>query len=1689
MLILDGYSSLKIIYEGKNTIIYRGTKLSDNKSVILKTVYFDQNTQDNIPQLIHEYNIIKYITNNNEKKDSKIEQFIDLIYQQDIPILVLEDAGEANLREYLNSPLSLDLFFRFALQLVEGLHEIHSKTIIHKDIKPDNIVINTFQQTLKIIDFCLATRFSQNMMDNELQYDYLKGSLAYMSPEQTGRLNRTVDYRSDYYSLGVTFYEMLTGNLPFKKKEPIEIIYSHLAEIPVPPHLINPQVPTPLSEIISRLMAKTPENRYMSSIGILSDLQKCYDEWKKKGNIKPFILGQKDVSDKLQISEKLYGRDAEIQKLLNTYEEINTLNQSGIIFLSGPPGVGKTSLIKELYKPIAQRKGYFTEGKFDQYQRTIPYSAFSEALDTLIHRLLKESSDSIEDLKNSLLNALGGNAQLIIELLPSLEILIGPQPSIPDVNPHAMENRFMYTIRNFIRTLSQPSHPLVIFIDDWQWADSGSLKLLISLMVDSDIKNLLIIASYRDDKLSSSHPFQLTLNSLLEQQIYVKNIQLPPINEKNIEELLGDTLNCPPKNTESLAKTLFSKTQGNPFFIKIFLNTLNENKMLYFSQKSNTWEWNIKQINHQSYTDNVINLLIDLLFKLPKETLEVLKTAACIGHLFEVRLLSNILNKPLRKVLDHLLIGIKNNFILPLNNNYEYIDELADTNQKQNNELFTNFIKEHKINYRFAHDRIQQACYSLLDQQSLERIHLSIGRHLRDHPPTGDILRHQAETVNHLNLGIDLVDDDNERLQIAELNLIVGRRAKKANAYELSLNHFLTGIGHLNTDSWTNNYQLIFNLYQEFANSQFLCGEFKQSEQIFNLLLSKAKTDLEKANIYLSMGRLFVGMPNYTKAIYSVSQALNYLDKKLPEKPSKLTLFIELVPIKISLFNKSMDQLYNQPEISPEKGKLLQIYNILGLPAILTDPYIFMIIVLRSLKIILKNGNSPYAITSYLAYATAILRNRIDCSIRIEKKALKYIDLSLKLLEKYNIKSCRAEYYQFYGLAFHARRNPIRSCFKYFEEAYILSKEEGNLIYAAHNLHHMESSLFLGGEPIPKLLDNMETILKGVNVSYGREELACLLIVKQFHASLISEQDIQEWSFENFKGRELAHYPLDGTLYKAPAHYCHRRSFFCYLMEQYEEALWHYKRLTYAKKMNHPAITFLWINYYFIYPLTLIALYNKAPFFTRLIYLKKIKYFLNILKIRTQTNPENHLNKYYLVLAELARLKKDPITALKYYSESIKAAKQYGFLQEEAIAYELTAKFFVEINVHESASNYFVHAYRKFETWGAKAKTTQMMKNYGEYLKRNLFSHPTHTTQLKDTETITDSSVITDFRLNISSIMKASQAISSEIEIRKLLDKLLSVLLENAGAQRVILLAFQRNQWVVEAEGTLSKKEIYDNFPPPIDTRDDIPLSLISYLQYTKNYLIINDASSGQYADMTDPYLNKGGVKSVLLLPVLYQGRLNHIFYLENNVITGAFNAERLQIVQLLASQAAISIENATLYKQATRDPLTGLGNRNLLYNIFPRSLSRAKRNNTMLGIIFIDLDFFKTINDSLGHEIGDELLVFVAKTLQECVRETDLVVRLGGDEFVLLLEGLENKQQIKEIVDRFFKIIANPVNIKGHFIHVSTSMGISLYPHNGDNIKDLLNKADISLYQVKESGKNSYDFYEGEQSINPPSP
>lgn len=1659
MLKVTGYSDLKILYENKDTTVYMAIRESDNTKVTLKTYSSGASSQKLATKLLQEYTILKELAHDGQIPG--ILNVLDLIYEQKQPILVLEWAGNQSLKSFcFQNRLTLDMFFPIAIKLVETLSLIHGKKIIHKDLKPDNIIIDTQTLSIKLTDFSISTIASQNSVNKETSPDFLSGTLAYMPPEQTGRLNRSIDYRCDFYSLGVTFFELLTNNLPFQKTDPLELIYCHLA-VPIPSaNAINPNIPEQLSCIISKLMEKMPENRYMSSFGIQSDLEECYKQWQKNKEIELFPLAQHDVFDHLYISQKLYGREKEIDELRSAYRRISHGTKE-LILISGYSGTGKTSLMKKAFSPLILQHGNISKGKFDQLQQSTPYSAFTEAFESIVRQILMEPTEKINAIKKNLLKGLNGNGQLIIDVIPSLEYLIGPQnPVEPLHSPAHSQNRFIMTMNNFIRTLAREEHPLILFLDDCQWADNASLELIKGLMATPDIDHFLMVLAYRDNEVIGMHSFKITIDYLNKLNYPVTSILLTPLSETNIQELIADSFKCEKKSTVSLSSILFEKTQGNPFFINEFLKTLYQNEQLYF--KNGRWQWNTNSIKQLPYTNNVIDLLIERFHQLSENTQSYLKTASCIGHIFDPQLLALIMKQPIDDIFFQLVEATEANFISCLGAE----PATADITDEES------YLKS--VLYCFTHDKVQQAIYDTMSEKERTDNHLAIGLAIKD-----NTLAEQKNIINicrHLNIAKKFITHSEDRIQLAQYNLTAGIQFLHLNAYDAARHFFASAIEFLPKNAWEAHYQLTFDLYHQYAYSQFLNGNLKKAKTLFELLVKKCMTDNDRIKIYLSEGQLYFNQPNYEEAINSLAKVLKILNYKFPLKASKFTVIKEVITIEWLLRHRTKEDLLNAPELNDDRWLLiLKTLNMIGLAAVLTNTYLLALTTLRTLNITLRYGNSGFSSMGFLSFGAILLRNKFDCRKSVEDRALKFFDLSCQLANKHTNKVIKGECYQFGGLAFQFRRHHIRDCVPFFEDAYKLSVETSNLAYAAYNLHHRGSALFMSGEPSPKLLEHTKSILGEITISSGREEYGCLTIIRQFHETLLDDKDHQ-WTFENFKEEAIGAYPLDNTLVKVPTVYHFRRGIYYFLMDNLPKALKHFEVLQEIYRINkYPAITFTWIIYYFYYPLTLTSHYKDLPPSEQKKSMKLIKSFLKLLESRSLKNPENHLNKYLLIHAEFSRLNNNVADAIHYYLQSIKAARENGFIHEEGIANERFATFYLELGDVSSAKAYLLAAYQKFEQWGVKAKQVQMEKKYINIL------------DLTEKEYVTEKSIqpsttlntleLSDKEIDILSILKSTQAVSNEIILDNLLDKLVSILLENAGAQRIVILSRQGDGWGISAEGTHTKKKIYAINLKPISDVKDVPQSLIEYVQRTKRPLIVKNASS-EYPETKDEYLQRKKAKSILVLPLIHQNTMNYIVYLENHSVEGAFTQQHLQTLQFIAAQTAISLKNASLFQQATHDTLTGLGNRNLLYSTFAALIANNSLSGRKIGVIFLDIDFFKDINDTLGHKVGDVVLIHVAETLKSCIRDTDLAVRLGGDEFVILLEGIESYEKIREIADRFYKMMEKPLIVKGKHIKISLSVGISIFPQDGTDIEDLLKKSDLALYSVKESGKNHYQFY-----------
>jgi serine/threonine protein kinase len=873
MIELTGYQILDRIYSGTRTLVYRGTRLWDRKPVIIKVLGNQYPSFSELLQFRNQYTIAKNLNLRGIIQTYSLETY------RNGYALIVEDFGGISLKEWTEkgkTAPSLADFLQMAIDLSNTLDILYRHRIIHKDIKPANILINPQTKQVKLIDFSIASllpRDTQTLMSPNL----LEGTLGYLSPEQTGRMNRGVDYRTDFYSLGVTFYELLAGELPFQSHDPMELVHSHIAKQPPSLHEINPQIPSVLSEIVSKLIAKNAEDRYQSALGLKHDLEKCLSQWQKTGNIVLFELGERDLSDRFTIPEKLYGRQTEVETLLKAFDRVanplsSPLTKGGhrggeMMLVAGFSGIGKTAVVNEVHKPIVGARGYFIKGKFDQFNRNIPFSAFVQAFRDLMGQLLSESDAQLQAWKTQILEAVGENGQVIIEVIPELERIISPQPPAVELSGTSAQNRFNLLFQKFIQVFTTQEHPLVIFLDDLQWADAASLKLLQLLMVESTVGYLLVIGAYRDNEVLAAHPLMLTLEAIAQSDSIVNTITLQPLSHASLNQLVANTLNCSTALAQPLTDLVFQKTQGNPFFATQFLKALHQDCLINFDTQLGHWQCDIAKVRSATLTDDVVEFMALQLQKLPKATQTILQLAACIGNSFDLSTLAIVSEQTEAEAATHLWKALQEGLILPQSEVYKFYLGTVQT---------TDTTHESVI-YRFLHDRVQQAAYSLIPESEKKATHLKIGQLLLGKTPQLTQKDNIFDIVNQLNIGIELIVNQAQLNHLASLNLLAGKKAKAATAYVDAARYLNTSLALLESDSWQTQYDLTLAIYLETAEAEYLNVNFSRLESLAQIVFSHAQTLLDRIKIYELQIQSYQSQSMMTRAIDIGFEALEAL--------------------------------------------------------------------------------------------------------------------------------------------------------------------------------------------------------------------------------------------------------------------------------------------------------------------------------------------------------------------------------------------------------------------------------------------------------------------------------------------------------------------------------------------------------------------------------------------------------------------------------------------------------------------------------------------------------------------------------------------------------------------------------------------------------------------------------------------
>ncbi len=1410
-------------------------------------------------------------------------------FEEQSAALVLEDIGARPLRAALDtSRCELSEFFEIALELAKTVGELHRRRIVHKNLSPESILLDPKTRRTQVHDFSLASRLRQARQPPHPPR-LLQGRLAYMSPEQTGRMNRVVDYRTDLYSLGTVFYEMLTRRPPFASEDPLELVHAHIAKAPPFPSKLEPVLPEVLSEIVMKLLAKTAEGRYQSAWGLRADLESCARAWATGGKVKHFPLGERDISDEFTIPQHLYGREKEIRILLEAFERACG-GRAALLLVAGYSGIGKTALVNEAHKPIVGRKGRFVWGKFDQLERSTPYGALLQAFRGLVRQVLTESEERIAALRERVKEALGANAGVVSAVIPELDLFLGPQTPPPPLPPAESQNRFNYVFENFLGAFARPEQPLVVFLDDLQWADSATLQLLARLLTNLTIRDLFLIGAYRDNEVTPDHPLLKVVAEIRTAGAVVQEIVLPPLRTGDLRQLVQDAVRTPAPEAEPLADLVLRKTGGNPFFVTQFLKSLHEDGLLVFDHAARGWSFDLQRIEQAQITDNVVDLMTRKLRGLALPTQESVTLAACIGNRFSLPVLALVRERSLREVAAELWPAIEEGLVLPTTERYEPLTAAPEE-----------VLASASPAFKFLHDRVQQAAYALIPEDQRKPVHLRIGRLLlagEDASPSEDRL---FEIVSHLNFGADIITDADERLRLARLNLQAGQKAKESAAFRAALDYFRAGLGPLPEDRWRSHYELTLALTMQVAEGEYLCGRFDEAERLIEILLREARSPLEKAEAYRMRIMQCDSLARYAEAVRAGRRGLALLGVRLPEDEAETrrALDRELDRIQEGLGDQEIASLEGRPEMRDAEAKMVVTLStaMWASAYILGDRVLASLLSARIVNLSLEHGNTADSAYGYATHAIAVGPVRGDY-----RSAYEWGALALRVNERLGDQKGRARVQQQFNAHVNLWRRPLATCIPHAREACRSGLETGDFTYAGYGAFTETWAALLTSDDLDRFVHDY-TPTVALLERIRRTSLAAAQKLFLGWAKALQGQTEGGLSLSHSSFDENEYLSAYGTDVFCMAFYYAAKLHLGVIFEEPGAAL---QAARTARREAFTGEGTIWPVFLdFWSGLAMASLYAGAAEEDQGSYWSELVRSRDSLRVLAENSPENFRCFALVLAAEMERLEDHASGAVGLYEEAIGYARQMRSLQNEALANELCAKLWLGRGRDTIAAAYMSEAHRCYSAWGANAKARDVQARYGRLLAGKAATTPLH-----DPAAVREAGA-----LDLRTVLKAAQAIAVEIELDDLLRKLMQIALENAGAEHGIFLLDHAGRLRVEAEAFANPEKIRVRQAVPLEEASGLARGVVHYVHRTGQEVVLGNAAADErFAG--DPYVAQVGAKSVLCVPVVHHGRRGGILYLENNLATEAFTSERIELMRVLSSTAAISLETARLYEE-----------------------------------------------------------------------------------------------------------------------------------------------------------------------------
>jgi predicted ATPase/signal transduction histidine kinase/tRNA A-37 threonylcarbamoyl transferase component Bud32 len=1483
---LTGYQQGESVHDSSASSVCRARRLADGECVVIKRSQGHSASALALTRYRNEYELLRAL------ECPGVVKAHELLRQDGQVALVLEDLSGVSLRRWIESSPGASIAERLgiAIQVADILATVHGANVIHKDISSHNVVYDPDARRCTLIDFGIATRLRSE--ESKFQAPTaLEGTLAYIAPEQTGRMNRSLDYRADLYSLGVTLYELFTGGLPHVTGDPLEMVHFHIAGKPVPPCERDARVPEAVSDIVLKLLQKEPENRYQSASGLAADLRRCLEAFERGTALERFELGSADVTDRFEPPQKLYGRSAETKTLLSSFERVARGGVETVV-VAGQPGIGKTSLVHEIYQPITRQRGYFVAGKFDLLRQNVPFSALVTALQDLVQQLLTEGEDEIAAWRERISTAIRPNAQLIIDVVPALELIIGSQPRVPELEALEAQNRFNLVFQNFVQVFCKKSHPLVLFLDDMQWADAASLNLVTLIVSARATESLLLVFTYRDSEVSATHPFMVALKEQEKQGVPIRSIELEPLGVAQVAEFVADTLHQDRVSAEPLAEIIQEKTGGNPFFMRQFLQALYGKGLIKFDQATKTFRYDAAAVRDAAITDNVAELLAAKLQRLPPETQETLQVAAVIGARFELRALAGVLGRSRGATDASLRAAIEDGLVAPVTG--------LETIESET--VLSPLVY---ARYAFRHDRVQQAAYNMVAESGRPPLHLAIGRTLLATTPAAELEARLFDIVGHLNQGRALIGDHGERLRLADLNRRVGMKARDATAYELAVRSFETAIELDGASAWQERYTLHFDTHRRLAEALGLTADAAGALAVIDRALAHSTSLIDAADLRAIKTNVLLIMGRIPEAIACGRDAARQFGIELPDQPEQVRALLqrEIQTIRERAAVIGIENLLDLPTME-DPGKIALMGLLMHcLPAAFqSDQESYALLCCTMVHLSLEHGNCALSARAYGSFAALL-----SSALGEYEDAYRFAKLGVDLARKLDETSMFAGVYFLFAMFASHWVKPIDESTELYQKAVHFGLQSGDHVHAGYSVARRFSHLQVRGMPLSELreegnaaFETLHRISDAANREFLRPRMAFIdwLQGERRHGNTLGTDELDEAACTaEIQARGNRSFEADWFMMLTIQRYYAGDFAAAYEFAKIAASLQPFCA-GFITRAEHAMFL----------ALSMIAVYPDAEDE------RHTELDLGLTAIREQMRrwvslcPENHEHMQLLVEAECARIKGQRIEAADLYDRAIEAARAQAYLNLEALTAELAARFWFKDGKPDFGRIYLEKALHAYEAWGASGKVADLAAKHGLNAARST------TVSVTSSSTTIGPSAERSDALDLAALLKANQAIAGEIVLERLLAKLMDIIRENAGAEAVVVVLESDAQFLVQGVkmATGAARVLTGE---PLRQTAACSKGIVNYVLRTSEFVVLDDAV--QHSKFrNDAYVRNRRPKSVLCMPVAHQGKLIGAVYLENNQVAGAFTPDRLEALNILMSQVAVSIENATLYSK-----------------------------------------------------------------------------------------------------------------------------------------------------------------------------